>query len=188
MRSTQFSQFWNSIFSGSLPLMHLLREEKRPQWVRFYSLPEGKRYPANTAEMEEILKRYNCVADTIFDDNEPLWLVSDVGTEKSETNQILKFLAMKFKSTGIKSYTDSDNDKFRSRFFYKQAHWKVGGFDDLFSLVSNEKMPPLLFVNQKAQLFYVYDGGMDVILPNADQLSHIKRQFVQWLSPLASGL
>lgn len=188
MRSTPFSQFWNSRFSGSLPLMYLLREESRDQWVRFYSLPKGKRYPSDEREEEEILKRYNSIAGFVFDENEPVWLVANTGVRRSETRHILKLLAMHFKSTGIKSYTDADGDKCKSRFFYKQAHWKSGAFNDLFSLILHEKISSILFVNQKAQLFYAYDGGMDVILPDVLQLDHIKRQFKQWHSPLLSGL
>lgn len=188
MRSTSFSQFWNSRFSGRLPLMYLLREEKRNQWVRFYSLPEGKRYPSDEREEEEILKRYNSVAGFVFDDNEPVWLVANTDVDRFETRHILKLLAMGFKSTGIKSYTDADGDRCKSRFFYKQDHWKSGTFNDLFSLTIHEKISGILFVNQKAQLFYVYDGGMDVILSNANQLDHIKHQFEQWRSPLLSGL
>lgn len=188
MRSTQFSQFWSSIQLGSLPLMHLLREEKKHQWVRFYSLPEGKRYPSNLDEENEILKRYNSIAEAIFLKKEPLWLVSGVDDDKSSKNQIAKFLAMDFKSTGSKSYIDSDGDKIRNRFFYKQDNWENGEFNNLFSLVIHEKVSPILFVTKKLQLFSVYDGGMDVILPNADQLDRIKHQFEQWRSPLSSGL
>lgn len=188
MRSTSFSQFWNSIFSGSLPLMYLLCEEKRDQWVRFYSLPEGNRYPSDESEEEEILKRYNCAGGAVFNYNEALWLVSDVDVDKSSTSQILKLLGTGFKSTGIKSYIDHDGDKCRSRFFYKQDHWNSGAFNDLFSLVFNEKISGILFINQKAELFYVYAGGIDVILPDTDRLDHIKRQFKQWRSPLLSGL
>ncbi|MBX8825075.1 hypothetical protein [Ochrobactrum sp. SFR4] len=168
--------------------MYLLREEKRQQWVRFYALPEGKRYPSNESEQKEILKRYNSVAGTIFAEHEPLWLVSDTGVEKSETSRFLKLLTLGFKSTGIKSYTDEDGEKCRSRFFYKQTHWKSGAFNDLFSLVVNEKISGILFVNQKTQMLYMYDGGMDVILPDTAQLNQLKERFEQWRSPLVSGL
>lgn len=188
MRSTPFSQFWNSIYSGSLPLMYLLREEKRQQWVRFYALPEGKRYPCNVAEQQEVLERFNSIAAAIFTDNEPLWLVYDTDIEKSATSKTLSFLRMGFKSSGIKTYFDNDGDKCKSRFLYKQDHWKSGAFDELFSLIPYGKISGILFVNQKAQLFYVYDGGMDVILPDSLQLNHLKERFEQWRSPLLSGL
>ena len=167
MRSTLFSQFWNSRFSGSLPLMYLLREERRDQWVRFYSLPDGKRYPSDEGEEKEILKRYNSIVGFVFDDNEPVWLVANTGVHRSETRHILKLLAMDFKNTGIKSYTDADGDKCKFRFFYKQDHWKNGAFNDLFSLTIDEKISGILFVNQKAWMSF-YRMQLSLITSSAN--------------------
>lgn len=52
---------WSRAWPECPPIGHLFRHRMHDRWVRFHSLPLGRRRPAGVADYEEVLMRYNTV-------------------------------------------------------------------------------------------------------------------------------
>ena len=61
---------WREAWPGCPPIGHLLRQRVPDRWVRFHSLPLGKRYPVSAGEYHEVLMRYNTVLAAVLEEND----------------------------------------------------------------------------------------------------------------------
>lgn len=58
--------WWTTHFGLTPPLGFRLRAAYPERWLRIHSLPESKRYPNTSAELELLLDRHAAVAGELF--------------------------------------------------------------------------------------------------------------------------
>jgi hypothetical protein len=186
----EFDRFWNASFSHMPPIAWHMREENMLKWVRFYSLPGGKRYPSSRGERLVALRRYNSIADEVFLDDVDCWIVAAYpiydGIPQYNIDVILSEGFDLFKNI---DFISDDGDLEVQRIFVKSGTWKSGKFNKIFNLIMDGKLPSLMFVSKaRLSIYAPYDGGIDVILQAADAFQEMLQKYEEWLSDREDGL
>lgn len=182
---TNFRAFWQSHFNDAPPLGFALRETLPERWVRFHSLPMSKRYPETDDEHRIVLDRANAIAQTVLGQQADCWLVQAGDTGLGWPDEAF---------AAREGWRLSDQGAFR----YDETEWPVfagkvafagGAFDELFlNVASDRAAPTLLMHSESGNVFAPYDGGIDIILANASEVSKLKADRAKWLSPRVDGL
>jgi hypothetical protein len=194
----EFKVWWRDRFGTALPLGHLLRGCIPDWWFRIHSLPESKRWPAETAEYEELLRRHNAIASEVLGVDSRCWLA--VITYVDSPAEI--------EDAAIPDLPGLSPGKWSRPIFFQEpedpciensislvacqaieVEWAPGRFDDLIRLVADDKAPQLLFAEQgRARIYAPYDGGADLFLESSEHRDRIRGRYSNWLSSHPLGL
>jgi hypothetical protein len=181
--TTALNAAWDNAFHVP-PIGHLLRDACSERWVRFYSLPNGKRYPTSDAEYAELLSRHNQIAETLFGDACSLVLVTTV-VDKSPTPPAVN-RGRHWQSPHLGPH---DPESAYYHVYVEPIVWRSGTLDPLLREVAEWKRVNLMVWNVgRGELFAPYDGGVDVILRSAAARDHFRATFLPWASPQPTGL
>jgi len=52
---------WSNVVPHHPPVGHILRNALHDRWLRFHTLPNGKRRPSNETEVAEVIRRSNAI-------------------------------------------------------------------------------------------------------------------------------
>jgi len=166
------------------------------QWVRFHSLPESKRYAESELEHDEILRRHNTVIDQLVSEfnhaGDSLVVVTCAGSfsslpvERGPAERAASSDAVYWRS--IRREADHD-DEYWSHLYADMVEWNPGELDDLLLLVADgETSDAFVASNGFEWLYHPYDGGADVIAPNASVRDRLSDEHNGWLSSHPQGL
>lgn len=180
-----FQNFWRSLYPKCAPIVYSLKYELPNKWLRFHSLPNGKRYPQNSDELKEVLFRYNCILKEIMSNVAEVFIVfafvaaaSDIRNQQDYVNKLYKF-----------------KDKFSV--LYDEAPYiisskiisfKGSDFNNIFEKIANDEVDNFVIINPKnGDIFAPYDGGVDLIINNAQKLKAMRNKYSNWLSSREDG-
>lgn len=185
---------WQQCFPGCEPLAHQLKFTFPDRWLRFYSLPDSKRYPENEEEYVGLLQRFNSVLGELADDGETIVLLTtgySGTTEPIRSDPELLELdpdARPWRSVAMHLIETSFSDPTYWHVFASDRRWRLGLFDSLVRKVADDILVNVMLVAPDCSwLLHPYDGGMDVILESSAARDKLRTRFPQWLSPRADG-
>ena len=182
-------KFWKKYFGEALPLAHELKTKFTDRWVRFHSLPESKRYPDSGDELKEILFRLNKIIVDLSAGDADLCIVG-IGYSNSKQPQGLSQSIKKFfnkpkywLSIPIHNPEDEKKDHSYWHLYEEQIIWQEGRLDDIFRLVINDDIRNFMVINTNlGWVFHPYDGGVDIVFKNREEMEIIKNRYSNWLS------
>jgi hypothetical protein len=184
-----FDTAWAAI-ADVPPVPHDLKWLIRDRWVRFYSLPDGKRYATTDAEREEVRRRADLVTSTIVGDEARLMLVSGsyappMSTPMPTDEQRL----LHADATHWFAQPANDDDGWVVHLWASWVQYRRRSLDLIMDSVASEALTEVLFVDPRRRVaVHPYDGGVDVFLPTGAHRDSLRDTFSEWASPLPSGL
>ena len=150
----RFQHIWSRFHEGHSPVGYKLRHGGAANWVRFHSLPNGKRYADSDDERRTILQRQNLLAAQVLK-SDPCWLVqthwvtpaemidvADANDPFAATRQFGLEPAFEFADD------DEDEDSVGWRVHAGRTRWMDGAFDELLMSIAEEWAGPTLWMSE----------------------------------------
>lgn len=195
MLTRELDAFWSKAVGDAPPVPSSLKAVCRSRWVRFHSLPNGKRYATSPAEAEEVLRRHNTVMDQIAQCAPHVFVVTPGYSEVASSAQrdpvllILDPAALPWRALPIRQVEDDLSEPGYLHLFASEGIWRPGLFDDLLRMVADDAVADVMFVFDAAGcIYHPYDGGADVVLSTTAWRDEIKAKYQRWLSAREDGL
>ena len=185
---------WEHRFPGCEPIGHHLRETFKERWVRFHSLPESERYPADETDFQELLRRHNQVLDVMTQPNSSLVLLSTGHSFALTPNrEYPQLIELDPSAIHWSSRLMSEDDGFIGptywHFYVSNYTWKWGLFNPIIRLVADCSIADVLIVESDCRwVVHPYDGGMDVICETRESRNDLRGRFSSWLSSRHDGM
>jgi hypothetical protein len=175
----------------------MMRSAGEPNWVRFHSLPESRRYAETAEERAILLARQNQLAEKVLGQDGVSWLVQTRWTTPDGKTEVTDSLDLFWacRTFGLEfafEFVDAEEDEeYRTPWFVHaaQTRWKSHAFDDLLWAIADERAGPTLWMSAPTgAVFAPYDGGVDLFLPSAHEVFALKAEHRSWLSAHELGL
>ncbi len=184
MNATDLETIWQSRFPGVLPVADELKYICASGWVRFHSLPKSKRYPEDTDEERIIMNRHNTILDAIWPHSSPLVVIQTAYSSSSKDIPGFEEPGWTFWKT-FDPFGDADS---WWHLYFQEQIWQPGVFDQLILQVAHEKVFNLMVLDGAADvLYHPYDGGLDLIFADPENIPPLRFHFADWLSPYPNG-
>lgn len=185
----ELTRLWLHTWPQCPPIGHLFRTRMHDRWVRFHSLPNGRRPPGDEADYRETLHRYNAVLSVMLSESgsAAINLITPsygAGDLASGTEPI--HVGFHPGSVGWLRVVDEGtaHDLWVSR-----RQFGPGSLDGLFRYIADDRTSDVVITDSSLRwLMHPYDGGMDVIAPSAGRRDVLAARFREWLSDRADGL
>ena len=189
--SSALKDFWDQTYAGIPPVAHELRELLQNRWVRFYSLPEGKRYADNALESQTVIARQESLLKTLAGDS-PITVVT-TAYSPSETPELPPVLAKVDSSAAhwrtIAMHDDDLDDPNYWHLFARTYNRSDRRIAQILDLVATEAISNVILLSVgDSWLMHPYDGGTDVIMPTAAKRLALALRYSEWRSPRPDGL
>ena len=192
VEADKFHSWWQTEFGVCPPVGYRLRTAFPHRWVRFHSLPDGKRYAETPEEAAEVLRRHNVVAGALLGDGEPIVIVCTGYSDREEPvlpegHRAVPGWLQLAHTVVIPSYDDDLPGYWH--FWTASTRWRPGRFDELLMGVARDEIRNILLVQpDRRAVYHPYDGGADVIGADIFVCDSLRRDFRNWLSAHPSGL
>lgn len=183
---------WGLAFGEAPPIRSSLRTGFADRWVRFHSLPSGKRYAESPAERDEIRSRHAAVLGQLFEADEPRFVLS--GCYAGRDGEVPRPTAWTDVDTDAQRWRvvvadDSDDDPSFLHVWASACTWRPGAFDRLLARVAEWQVVEAAMVSARSgACYHPYDGGGDVIHVDRDRRDALARRFASWRSERLDGL
>ncbi len=202
MSISSFQQFWDNRYRKSIPLGHHLREDHPDRWFRIHSLPESKRYADDEDERKILLYRQNTLITDLLGDGAEFYLVAgrycytdpnviDVAKDYRESDCFKKFDFHESDGINLFEYYPDHYDKEPEGYFVPAsvaATWKPGAFDDLLMKIADDETFAVFLGISRNIAICPYDGGVDCIVEDSEQVEYCLLKYQNWLSRREDGL
>ena len=177
-RSSELSQRWERAWPGAEPSRFSLRAGNE-RWVRFHSLPDGKRYADNADEAREMLRRHHEVLEALSGGAPPeqlLVLAPDHGRHDLGSGWSKAYLPDPWP---WRTFIDDSSE---SRVFC----WAASGLtqrqlDALLTACAEDQAFPLILDQSMCWIYCPYDGGADVVLATEAERLWLEERHSDWL-------
>jgi hypothetical protein len=176
---------WERFFPDVPPVGFLLRKKHPEQWIRFHTLPDGKRAPESETEVAEVLLRMGQLISEVFEPRTQaaLWMTAF---------EPLRPLLPEAQGAGFETlshpppnWTDALQDHFDVQhvtFWVRTQEWNWEDTAPIFREVSLDRIDHVTaFSIHTGAAICPYDGGIDLFLPDAHKRATLKRKFKSWL-------
>lgn len=188
--AAELRTWWHATFGACPPVGYRLREAFPRRWVRFHSLPDGKRYAETDDEELEVLHRHNAVASALLGDDEPIVVLatgySDTEVPVAPADPPAVLAALELVHLDTRAVEDPG---LYWHFWAAPTRWRPGRFDDLLTRIARDEIQNVLLINPDRRcVYHPYDGGADVLAADMFMCDSLRRDFRPWLSKLPSGL
>lgn len=189
MKTKRFIDLWNAKFPFIVPLGCRLRTCFKERWLRVHSLPQGKRYPDTSIEVQEVLLRQNQVLSDLMRGSDVYLLIgsysySSPGFPDGYDDCLLTKEFEVLPSLLLNQILPEEYDsKVYLRLSVRRILWKKDLYNNLLKKVMDDKVGVILFVNfKKMHMVYPYDGGMDIIFKDRTEKLIFKRKYKKWVA------
>jgi hypothetical protein len=191
-----FETFWRDIYGEIPPVRYRLRlEYLDSRWVRFHSLPESKRYPDSVTEMGIVLERENALADRVLGVGSECWMIANsfpnLAEELAEQfpeHSLVRDIFKLQKSYSWRDPYEKPEDQTLWTTYAGEFLWQHGEFDEAFKIISEDIETNVLWVSKEMKsIFSPYDGGIDLVVRNSEEIVFLKNEFEDWLSHHSRG-
>lgn len=180
----KMNEMWYKVAGDYPPIAEDLRVYFKEQWVRFYSLPDGKRYAETASENVEVLKRYNDLITEFAAEDNIIVILAKWNDKLNGHVDNFKDGDMQFSYWQTIQPNDS-NESYR-HLYVCEVKWINGALDPLLTKVANwEEAGVILTSERSTWLIAPYDGGIDIILDTSQESDCIKDKYSDWA---ATGL
>jgi hypothetical protein len=149
-----FQRLWLEHYCHAQPIGWSLRISHKEEWIRFYSLPDGKRYATEEPEFTELLDRYNGLADEILTGSARCWIIAALPVHDGFSRfKPYDILSRGFKLLKEEQISDADGDVERYEFFIKEDQWVAQRHNLILIDIARDRLPPLLFISEDNGMF-----------------------------------
>lgn len=185
-RCRSLTAIWARNWPDSDPIGYRLRAAYMHRWVRFHNLPESKRYAETPREHAEIIRRQHTILGELLDGLVPEnlvviaedWDVHDLASSQSRQHV-----------PDAWSWRRVDQDvEVGPSFFWVHIGLAEPQLNSLLRAIADDQASAILGAPDLSWLFCPYDGGVNVILPDAQQRDALRDRHRSWLSTHPSGL
>jgi hypothetical protein len=185
----EFQRYWKDNFPCP-PVSYLFKSFMADRWLRIHSLPESKRYPENEAEAAEILRRQKIVLDELIGRTDECFFVGIAFGEypSREYRQIVPDLKRFLTTRTVPVFyreIDGEEDCEPDDAFFVEFGKSTVDRDRLSTVllaIAEETLSQFFILNPKSnRIFAPYDGGVDLILENADSRDEFEKKYAEWL-------
>lgn len=183
---------WHRSWPECPPIGHLFRHRMFDRWVRFHSLPLGKRYPVSAGEYHEVLRRYNTVLAAVLEENDcaAIYLVTvEYGERDGAAGTEPIHVGLHPGAAPWLHAVDPDDPEVAYDLHVSREQFTPGSLDELLRYVAEDRTSGVVVTDVALRwLFHPYDGGMDVIAPSVRERDRLAARFGTWLSDRPDGL
>jgi len=192
--SAPFMDIWDWYHAGAQPISHTLKHTEKPRWLRFHSLPPSKRYAESEKEFAVILDRLNTLGDKVLGPGTDCWMVAAIWVATNEqqaaanaawyTNHMA--LVSGWRLAHVQRLW-SDDDELHYDIYAGRVAWSRGRFDEVLRAIAEDEVRVFWMSAYDGTIFAPYDGGVDLILPDASHIARLAAQHSDWLSDFPEG-
>lgn len=177
------------------PVGHRLKIDLRERWVRFYSLPDGQRYPQSPADHEEIHRRVDCLVSDVCDLGDDIVLVigryGPPGNPPpiSEAQATVQVDPVHWREVNLPPDPGEDIDDNWPLHLWASLHrYAPRSLDPLVRRIAEYGLAEVLLIAPKTGVaLHPYDGGTDMILADPRQRNTFRDRHRHWASPHPDG-
>jgi len=185
-RAMALSHAWDEHWAEE-PLGHVLRDAHQDRWVRFWSLPNAKRYADTDAEHAEILSRHLTVLRTLAQDT-PVWVIAqDWDGRDIHSGWSRDAIPGRWPWRRSHDFAATDELGVLGSFYWVRSS-AVQDLVGLLGDVADDRANVVIGGPDLAWVYAPYDGGADVILPTRAQRNALARRHRRWKSTRRNGL
>jgi hypothetical protein len=204
MLASDFDAYWRATYPEAVTLGHLLRTSYPRRWLRLYSLPEGQRFPADTADWRELLRRHLAVFADLVGEPAELFLVTGEydfadsprpGTGSFAADgalQGLPFTLLPPVALHTLPLNPHAPDEYQVGDVYRpvctRLRWTAATGEGLLRAIAEERIRAFFVSVDYGCLLAPYAGGLDLIFPGEAARNYFRDQYRPWVSPRADGL
>lgn len=188
----QLSGDWSREWPDSPPIGHLLRRRMPDRWVRFHSLPRGRRNPLGADDYDEVLRRYNSVLAAMLGESggDAVYLVTvTYGADDGAAGTEPVVVGLHPGAVPWMRAVNPDDPEDAYDLHVSRTEFTPGCLDDLLRYVADDRTSGVIVADRSLQwLMHPYDGGLDVIAPSVRARDRMAARFSGWLSDRPDGL
>lgn len=181
--------WWRARHLRAWPIGWSVRQHAPRHWLRVYSLPGGRRYPASGDDWTELLARHREVALTTLGERSPCWVI--VGTAPGDPAPALpdglawaQVARARLHPPGP---ADVDDEPVNA-FFVARCVWDFELVAPLVRACAEGELSLLVANLEPGQIYAPYEGGADLFFHMFCEHDDAARRFGAWRSPRADGL
>lgn len=185
-RADELSARWQQNWPDVEPIGHLLRAAYPDRWVRFHSLPGSKRYAESPAEYAEILSRHRQVLGELQGGLVPQRLIAigeDFAARDLATGWSRRSLPRPWPWRMV---VEAEGEP--PSYLWVNNGLSDDELDTLLIAVADDRSRVILSTADVSWLYHPYDGGADIIAPDAVVRDALRERHSDWLSTHPSGL
>jgi hypothetical protein len=176
-----FLEFWHSRYPQTPPVSYLFKQRLADRWVRIHSLPKAKRYADTIAEWAILLHRQMTVMSDLLGGAAQARMVINSCTA---SHPLPKMKPVTYLGAFAVEEDPGSGARVHARLVTASLDGK--SLTPLLKRIADDRLRA--FFAGGNCLIAPYDGGMDVILENADACREFKAKYADWLSERADGL
>ena len=156
-----------------------------------YSLPLGRRYPADSTDWEELLRRHSTAADVVLGRNAQCALIAAFFGEQPEDREFVNQFGLEVLALVADDFPEDDSDPADHAI---DLYWAVTTWDELrfaeaIRARADDRGPSFLFAAlETGNVYAPYDGGADLFTVTRDERTRVRNAVRAWLSPRRDGL
>lgn len=181
-------QFWKNTMQSCPAIAHQLKHTFNERWVRFHTLPNGKRYACTSQEYEEIRHRQQQLLNATT--NGQVYVVLTEGSWEPKTKGLSEPLLQLFPNAEYwrsKLYEPEHNLYWH--LYAEQVNLTSIELETVLNLVADDEIRNVMLIAPETEtLIHPYDGGIDIIASNQSHVNLLKNRFPDWLSQHPDGL
>ncbi|MEV6521406.1 hypothetical protein AB0M43_05580 [Longispora sp. NPDC051575] len=181
---------WAALWPECAPVPTRLRAAYPDRWVRFRTLPEGRRCPDSENEYAAVLARHDTVLGDLAD--RPL-LVFTAGYSETlppgdRDQEITDLQPHGVYWTSVLLTDQRTGYEVHQHLYASRTGWSPGCLDPLLRHVAGDLAATVLVADAELRwLYHPFAGGMDVILPTRELRDGLAARHARWTSPGAPG-
>lgn len=176
---------WERFFPNEPPVGFLLRKKHPGRWIRFHTLPDGKRTPESEPEVAEVLLRMGQLSGEVFDPQAQaaLWMTAfDSLHPPLPEVQGAGFEGLPHPPPAWADALQDHFDVQHMTFWVRTQEWNWEDAAPLFREVALDRLDHVTaFSIHTGAAMCPYDGGIDLFLPDAQKRAALKKKFKSWL-------
>ncbi|MGY0235952.1 DUF3885 domain-containing protein [Longispora urticae] len=184
---------WAARWPECAPVPTRLRPAYPDRWVRFRTLPEGRRCPDTEEEYATALYRHNTTLGDLAAGGQVLVMTAGYSEtlpprpgDREPAIEALHPDGVYW--TSVLLADRRTGYEIHQHLYASRISWSPGCLDPLLRKVADDLSATVLVADSELRwLYHPFAGGMDVIMPTHGQRDALAARHTAWMSPSAPG-
>jgi hypothetical protein len=181
-----FVTSWEQNYGAIPPQSWRLKLLLPTRWLRIHTLPGSKRYAETQGEAAEVATRQMAAAKALFEDADPVWVVTwRFGPLAATTDVLVRSTGLRLEEACVLAEDEQDEPV---TVLAGSERWNAEGSASLRCAIAEDRERAMWVHAITGEVFAPYDGGVDLIFSTVERRDANRPIFADWLSTLSSGL